>query len=308
MMKKILPTMGALLTILTAAAVIKKKDSVYGNEPALKNPMENKKVIFIESEDDKENMDGVKGHLEAIGKVDYKAGFYDRFLKRLIDITLSFLGLIVLSPVYLFFAITIMIDDPGPVFFTQKRVGKNKQYFKLHKFRTMKMDTPHDVPTHMLENPDQYITGIGRFMRLYSIDELVQVWDIFVGNMSIIGPRPALWNQDILTSERDKWGANDIKPGLTGWAQINGRDELEISVKAKLDGEYAEKLKRGGFEAFFFDARCFFGTVFSVLRGDGVVEGGTREMKKHVLCPTTLINPDDGNIAYQEEEYQAGEK
>ncbi|MBP3819180.1 MAG: sugar transferase [Butyrivibrio sp.] len=242
--------------------------------------MENKRVRFVEDENDKENADGVKGHLEAIGDVDYQAGLYDGLFKRLIDIVISFMGLIILSPVYLIIAIAIKIDDPGPVFFTQKRVGKNKQYFKLHKFRSMKMATPHDVPTHMLENPEQYITKVGGFARRHSLDELPQVWDIFIGNMSIIGPRPALWNQDVLTSERDKWGANDIRPGLTGWAQINGRDELEIPVKAKLDGEYAAKLKKGGFGAFGFDVKCFFGTIFSVLRSDGVVEGGTGEMKK----------------------------
>ena len=272
----------AAAIILSAAFALlsKKKDSVYANEPEQKNPMENKRVSFVEDENDKENADGVRGHLEAVGDVDYQPGLYDGFFKRLIDIVISFMGLVILSPIYLIIAIAIKIDDPGPVFFTQKRVGKNKQYFKLHKFRSMKMATPHDVPTHMLENPEQYITKVGGFARRHSLDELPQVWDIFIGNMSIIGPRPALWNQDVLTSERDKWGANDIKPGLTGWAQINGRDELEIPVKAKLDGEYAVKLKKGGFGAFAFDVKCFFGTIFSVLRSDGVVEGGTGEMKK----------------------------
>ena len=272
----------AAAMILSAAFALlsKKKDSVYANEPEQKNPMENKKVKFVEDENDKENADGARGHLESVGDVDYHAGLYDGFFKRWIDIVISFMGLVVLSPVYLIIAIAIKIDDPGPVFFTQKRVGKNKQYFKLHKFRSMKMATPHDVPTHMLENPEQYITKVGGFARRHSLDELPQVWDIFIGNMSIIGPRPALWNQDVLTSERDKWGANDIKPGLTGWAQINGRDELEIPVKAKLDGDYAAKLKKGGFGAFAFDVKCFFGTIFSVLRSDGVVEGGTGEMKK----------------------------
>ena len=272
----------AAAIILSAAFALlsKKKDSVYANEPEQKNPMENKRVSFVEDENDKENADGVRGHLEAVGDVDYQPGLYDGFFKRLIDIVISFMGLVILSPIYLIIAIAIKIDDPGPVFFTQKRVGKNKQYFKLHKFRSMKMATPHDVPTHMLENPEQYITKVGGFARRHSLDELPQVWDIFIGNMSIIGPRPALWNQDVLTSERDKWGANDIKPGLTGWAQINGRDELEIPVKAKLDGEYAAKLKKGGFGAFAFDVKCFLGTIFSVLRSDGVVEGGTGEMKK----------------------------
>ena len=279
-MKIIFPAVGTAVTALIVAAVIKKKDSVYNHEPDQKNSMEGKKVVFVEDDSDKKNADGAKGHLEAIGNADYKAGFYDKYLKRFIDIILSFVGLVILSPVYLIVAIAIKIDDPGPVFFTQKRVGRNKQYFKLHKFRSMKMATPHDVPTHMLDNPEQYITKVGRVARKLSIDELPQIWDIFLGNMSIIGPRPALWNQDVLTSERDKWGANDVKPGLTGWAQINGRDELEISIKAKLDGDYTDKLKNGGLGALGFDMRCFFGTIFSVLRSEGVVEGGTGEMYK----------------------------
>lgn len=205
---------------------------------------------------------------------------YEKVIKRGIDILLSFLGLVLLSWFYLIIIIWIKIDDPGPAFFTQKRVGKGKELFKLHKFRSMKMCTPHDTPTHLLENPEQYITKIGKFMRKFSIDELPQIWDIFVGKMSIIGPRPALWNQEDLIAERDKYGANDVKPGLTGWAQINGRDELEIPLKAKLDGEYVEKLKKGGFTAFGMDVKCFFGTITSVLKHDGVVEGGTGEMKK----------------------------
>lgn len=205
---------------------------------------------------------------------------YEKVIKRLIDIVLSFLALIVLSWFYLILIIAIKINDPGPAFFTQKRVGIHKSYFKLHKFRSMKMSTPHDIPTHQLENPEQYITKVGKFLRKSSFDELPQIWDIFVGRMSIIGPRPALWNQDDLVAERDKYGANDVKPGLTGWAQINGRDELEIPLKAKLDGDYTKKLKQGGLKAFGFDVRCFFGSVFSVLRSDGVVEGGTGEMHK----------------------------
>ena len=185
-----------------------------------------------------------------------------------------------LSLVYLVIAIAVYVDDPGPIFFKQKRVGKGKTFFPLHKFRSMKMSTPHDMPTHMLQNPEQYITKVGGFLRKSSLDELPQIWDIFVGNMSIIGPRPALWNQDDLIAERDKYGANDIMPGLTGWAQINGRDELEIPVKAKFDGEYTAILHEGGMKAFLFDCRCFLGTIFSVARGDGVVEGGTGEMKK----------------------------
>ncbi len=199
---------------------------------------------------------------------------YAKFIKRLIDVVLSFLALVFLSIVYLGLIIAIKIDDPGPAFFTQKRVGKNKTYFKLHKFRSMKMCTPHDVPTHQLDNPEQYITRVGKLLRKSSLDELPQIWDIFIGNMSIIGPRPALWNQDDLIAERDKYGANDIMPGLTGWAQINGRDELEIPVKAKLDGEYAKNL------SFAFDLKCFFGSIISVFKSDGVVEGGTGEMSK----------------------------
>ena len=199
---------------------------------------------------------------------------YKGFIKRLIDIVLSFVGILVLALPMLIIAIIIKIDDPGPVLFSQKRVGLHKKHFKLYKFRSMKMSTPHDMPTHMLENPDQYITKIGKFLRKSSLDELPQLFCIFAGTMSIIGPRPALWNQDDLIAERDKYGANDVKPGLTGWAQINGRDELEIPVKAKLDGEYVEKM------SFAFDCKCFFGTIKSVLKSDGVVEGGTGEMKK----------------------------
>lgn len=199
---------------------------------------------------------------------------YEKFFKRLIDIVLSFLALIVLSWLYLGLIIAIKIDDPGPAFFTQKRVGIHKTFFKLHKFRSMKMSTPHDIPTHQLDNPEQYITRVGKFLRKSSLDELPQIWDIFIGKMSIIGPRPALWNQDDLVAERDKYGANDVKPGLTGWAQINGRDELEIPVKAKFDGEYIEKL------GFGFDLKCFFGSIVSVFKSDGVVEGGTGELHK----------------------------
>lgn len=205
---------------------------------------------------------------------------YEKVFKRLIDILLSLCGLVLLSWFYLIMIIAIKIDDPGPAFFTQKRVGKDKTFFKLHKFRSMKMSTPHDMPTHRLENPQQYITRMGKFLRKYSIDELPQIWDIFVGNMSIIGPRPALWNQDDLIAERDKYGANDVRPGLTGWAQINGRDELEIDVKAKYDGEYVEYLKKGGFSGFAMDCKCFWGTIVSVLKHDGVVEGGTGAMGK----------------------------
>lgn len=203
---------------------------------------------------------------------------YKAFGKRMMDIVLSACGLIVLSPVFLILAIAVVIDDPGPVFFAQKRVGRKKDgqitYFKLYKFRSMKMSTPHDTPTHLLENPEQYITRVGKVLRKTSLDELPQIWNIFKGDMSIIGPRPALWNQDDLVAEREKYGANDVMPGLTGWAQINGRDELEIPVKAEFDGEYVEKM------SLVMDMKCFLGTIKSVLKSDGVVEGGTGEMAK----------------------------
>ena len=265
---------GAAFVGLSVIAKKKKADSVYENEPDQKNPFEGKKVVFVEDETDKENADGVKGHLEAVDFSDYRPGMYDRYMKRAMDIALSFGGLVVLSPVYAAIALAIKIEDPGPVLFTQKRMGQNKQYFKLHKFRSMRLDTPHDVPTHQLENPDQYITKVGKFIRAHSLDELPQIWDIFIGNMSVIGPRPGLWNQDLLTAERDKYGANDVKPGLTGWAQINGRDELEIPEKARLDGEYVQKM------GLKMDAKCFLGSVHVFSKDDSVVEGGTGEMGK----------------------------
>ena len=196
-----------------------------------------------------------------------------RYIKRIIDILLSGLAIIILSPLLLILCIAIKLDSPGPIFFTHKRVGIHKTYFQIYKFRTMRTDTPKDMPTHMLANPEQYITKTGRFLRKTSLDELPQIFNIFKGDMSIVGPRPALWNQDDLVAERDKYGANDVTPGLTGWAQINGRDELEIPVKAKIDGEYVKKY------GFTMDVRCFFGTFLSVLRQDGVVEGGTGSMK-----------------------------
>ena len=199
---------------------------------------------------------------------------YKHFLKRLFDFLISFVAIIVLIPVWIILTTAIFVTDPGTIVFKQNRVGKNKKIFKILKFRTMKTSTPRDVPTHMLENPDQYFTPIGKFLRKTSLDELPQLFNILFGQMAIIGPRPALWNQDDLIAERDKYGANSIRPGLTGWAQINGRDELEIPVKAKLDGEYVHKL------SFGFDCKCFFGTAISALRGEGVVEGGTGELHK----------------------------
>ena len=268
----IIIAIGIIFVLLALIAILKKPGSVYRNKPEQRNPMEGKMVRFVENPEEKANADGVCGHLEAIGETNFKRSAYDRIWKRLIDIILSFGGLVALSPVFLILSIAIIIDDPGPVLFTQKRLGRNKQYFKLHKFRSMKMSTPHDRPTHMLENPEQYITKVGKFIRAHSLDELPQIWDIFIGNMSVIGPRPGLWNQDLLTAERDKYHANDVKPGLTGWAQINGRDELEIPVKAQLDGVYVEKL------GFKMDVKCFLGSVGVFKGDDSVVEGGTGTM------------------------------
>ena len=199
---------------------------------------------------------------------------YKNVIKRAIDIILSGLGIIILSPILLILVVAIKLDSKGPVLFKQKRVGIHKSHFNILKFRTMRIDTPKDTPTHLLQNPEQWITKVGGFLRKTSLDELPQIFNIFAGQMSIIGPRPALWNQYDLIEERDKYGANDVLPGLTGWAQINGRDELEIPVKAKLDGEYVQKM------SFGFDVKCFFGTITSVLKHEGVGEGGTGAMEK----------------------------
>ncbi len=209
---------------------------------------------------------------------------YKNVIKRLIDFILSSIAIIVLALPMLIISIVIKIDDPGPVLFKQKRVGKKKNgeitYFMIWKFRSMKVSTPRDTPTHLLDNPEQYITRVGRFIRKTSLDELPQFYQVFTSKLSIVGPRPALWSQEDLVAEREKYGANEIKPGITGWAQINGRDELEIDVKAKFDGEYAAALNAGKFKGFAMDVKCFFGTIVSVLKSDGVVEGGTGEMKK----------------------------
>ena len=283
----------------------KKADYTYKNESTERNLFEGRKVVFVKDENDAENADGVRGHLEDAGVSCSKGSLYGKYGKRALDVALSFGGLVALSPVYAAIALAIKIEDPGPVLFTQKRVGQNKEYFKLHKFRSMKVSTPHDVPTHQLENPDQYITKVGKFIRAHSLDELPQIWDIFVGNMSVIGPRPGLWNQDLLTAERDKYGANDVKPGLTGWAQINGRDELEIPVKAKLDGEYVQK------QSLLFDVKCFLGTISKVSHDDSVVEGGTGEMKKKSYHYTDGKSDEEliGNIGFGEPvEVDPGEK
>lgn len=197
-----------------------------------------------------------------------------KFFKRTLDIVLSFLGMLVLSPFFLLLVLAIKLDSKGPVLFKQKRVGLHKKHFYILKFRTMRIDTPKDTPTHLLKNPEQWITKVGKFLRKTSLDELPQIWNIFVGDMSIIGPRPALWNQYDLIEERDRYGANDVLPGLTGWAQIHGRDELPIAKKAELDGYYVQHL------SFGLDVRCFFGTIKSVAKSEGVVEGGTGNMEK----------------------------
>ena len=199
---------------------------------------------------------------------------YVHFFKRLIDIVLSLLGIVLLSPLLLLIALLIKLDSKGPVLFRQKRVGKNKKYFNILKFRTMKADAPHDTPTHLMKDPEAYHTRIGKLLRRTSLDELPQLFNILVGQMSIIGPRPALWNQDDLIAARDLYHANDVLPGLTGWAQINGRDELEIDEKARLDGEYAARI------SFIFDCKCFFGTIYTVITRDGLVEGGTGRKEK----------------------------
>lgn len=197
-----------------------------------------------------------------------------KYFKRILDFLISLVALIVLSPLFLIIAIWIKTNSPGPVFFKQKRVGKNKELFEIYKFRSMRSDTPADMPTHLLNDPEAFITKSGHFLRKTSLDELPQLINIVKGEMAIIGPRPALWNQYDLIEERDKYGANDVRPGLTGWAQINGRDELEIPIKAKLDGDYVQNI------SFLFDVKCFFGTISSVLRSDGVVEGGTGVIEK----------------------------
>ena len=199
---------------------------------------------------------------------------YRHFFKRAIDLVLSGLAILVLIPLWIVLFIAIKVDSKGPVFFKQKRIGLHKKTFYILKFRTMRIDAPHDMPTHLLENPEQWITRMGKFLRKTSLDELPNIYNVFLSQMSLIGPRPALWNQDDLVAERDKYGANDVKPGLTGWAQINGRDELEIEEKARLDGEYVQK------QSFWFDCKCFFGTIKSVLKHEGVVEGGTGETRE----------------------------
>ena len=258
--KNVLQVFGIAAAALGVVAVIDKPKSIFKNKPEEKNPFEGKKVRFILDNSDSVNADGERGHLEEVqcsgASSVYKQTFYEQFTKRSLDLLLSCIGLLILSPFLLILGAAVYLDDPGPVLFTQKRVGKNKCYFALHKFRSMKMSTPHDVPTHMLENPESYITRVGRFLRRMSLDELPQLWDIFIGNMSIVGPRPALWNQDILTALRDEYDANDVTPGLTGWAQINGyRGDTSIRKRIDYDIYYIENWSMS------FDIKIMLGTI-----------------------------------------------
>ena len=285
-------------TYLVMRHIAKKQypDSVYANQPEEQNPVEGRKVIFVEDANDPVNADGKQGHLEAVGNSTHIPTFYEKYIKRGFDVVLSFGGLVVLAPVYAVTALAIKADDPGPVFFKQKRVGTDKSYFELLKFRSMSVNTPKDVPTHMLK--DGGITKVGAFIRKTSIDELPQLWNIFRGNMSVIGPRPALWNQDYLTAERDKYGANDVKPGLTGLAQISGRDELEIEEKAKLDGVYAKELKKSSLSGFLMDCKMFLGSISATLHSKGIVEGGTGAIAKEKEKTRTLVTTYKVNSAY----------
>lgn len=284
--------LGAMFFCVKLATRIQKKQNVNDE----KNPFEGKKVVFIEDAGEPENADGVRGYLQTAGETEYESSFYDKYVKRGIDIVLSFCGIVVLSPILLGIAIAIKIDDPGPVFFTQKRLGQNKKYFRVYKFRSMKMSTPHDTPTHMLDDPDQYITKVGKILRAHSLDELPQLFNVLDGSLSLVGPRPGLWNQDILTAERDKYGVNEMKPGITGWAQINGRDSITIEEKAKLDGYWKEH------ESFLFDLKCLLGTVLKVGHDDSVVEGGTGAMeKKHRKYTDNRTNDElIGKIGFSE--------
>lgn len=261
---------GLTVTGVKIASALQKKQCREDS----KNPFEGKKVIFVENEEDPENADGVRGHLEPVSASAYIPSFYDKYVKRGLDIVLSFGGIVALSPLLLGIAAAIKIDDPGPVFFTQKRLGQNKKYFRVYKFRSMKMSTPHDTPTHMLENPEQYITRVGKFLRAHSLDELPQLFNVLDGSLSLVGPRPGLWNQDVLTAERDKYGVNEYKPGITGWAQINGRDSISIEQKSELDGYGVRH------SSLIFDLKCLLGTVTKVGHDDTVVEGGTGAMEK----------------------------
>lgn len=273
--------LGTTFAVMSMIANKQRKNDKYKNDSSEQNPMYKKKVVFVEDENEPMNADGKCGHLEAIGTSEHIQTFYEKYIKRGLDIVFSFGGMIVLAPVYAVTAVAIKIDDPGSVIFKQKRIARQNGYFDIFKLRSMKMDTPKNMPTHQLSDPDKYLLHTGKLFRRLSLDELPQLWNCFLGDMSIIGPRPALWNQDYLTAERDKYGANDVKPGLTGLAQISGRDELEIEEKAKLDGVYAQALK-GNWSGFIMDCKLFCGSIFVVLRSNGVVEGGTGAIVKEV--------------------------
>lgn len=279
--------LGATFVVMRHIAKKQYPKSVYADKPEEQNSMEGKKVIFVENENEPVNADGKHGHLESVGTSEHIPTFYEKYVKRGLDIMLSFGGMVVLAPVYAVTAIAIKADDPGPVLFKQKRVAQNKGYFQLLKFRSMSVNTPKDVPTHMLQNGG--ITRIGACLRKTSIDELPQLWNIFIGDMSVIGPRPALWNQDFLTAERDKYDANDVKPGLTGLAQISGRDELEIEEKAKLDGVYARELRKSSIAGFLMDMKMFFGSISATLHRKGIVEGGTGAITKEFEKSGTIV-------------------
>ena len=272
--KKVICGVAALAGVMIAGVKIASNIQKKQCREDSKNPFEGKKVIFVENEEDPENADGVRGHLEPVSASAYTPSFYDKYVKRGLDIVLSFGGIVALSPLLLGIAAAIKIDDPGPVFFTQKRLGQNKKYFRVYKFRSMKMSTPHDTPTHMLENPEQYITRVGKFLRAHSLDELPQLFNVLDGSLSLVGPRPGLWNQDVLTAERDKYGVNEYKPGITGWAQINGRDSICIEQKSELDGYGVRH------SSLIFDLKCLLGTVTKVGHDDTVVEGGTGAMER----------------------------
>ncbi len=203
---------------------------------------------------------------------------YEKYIKRGLDIIIALVGLCISIIFIVIAGVFIFIEDPGPIMFRQKRVGRGKTYFNIHKLRSMKLDTP-DIPTHLLDNPDQYVLKSGKIIRKLSIDELPQFWDILIGKMSLIGPRPALWNQYDLIAERDKYRANDVKPGLTGWAQINGRDELDIATKARFDGDYCKEMMATSWRGFAMDCRVFFKSISAVLKSSGVVEGGVENKK-----------------------------
>lgn len=280
--------LGTTFAVMSYIAKKQRDNDKYKNDSSEQNPMYKKKVIFVEDENDPINADGKQGHLEAVGERDYIPTFYEKYVKRGIDVILSFGGMVVLAPVYAVTAIAIKLDSPGPVIFKQKRIAQQTGYFTLPKFRSMAKSS--DVPTHMLQESggQSNITAVGKFIRKTSIDELPQLWSIFKSDMSIIGPRPALWNQDYLTAERDKYGANDVKPGLTGLAQISGRDELEIPEKAKLDGVYTSALKASSITGLLMDTKLFFGSISSVLHRKGVIEGGTGAIAKETAKAKNL--------------------